>query len=175
MDTDAKGQIGGIECSKDARERMARDSGAWKCSSCGKSNAEVMQARDELVKEIEAKEGKRKEAEVPEELRLAYRDELGKTKNEDEEPKLDKGKAKATEVLISDAVASSPAPPSAPALPATSVATSNARPPASKPTQTSQVPLMQQRPVPEHSIAWIDTCIYSVLAALLFMVLKRFS
>jgi ubiquitin-conjugating enzyme E2 J1 len=172
MDTDAKGQIGGIECSKDARERMARDSGAWKCPSCGKSNADVMQARDELVKEIEAKEGKRKEAEVPEELRLAYRDELGKNKNEDEEPKLDKGKAKATEVQTSDTVASAPAPLSAPA---TSVATSNARPPASRPPQTAQPPLMQQRPVPERSIAWIDTCIYGVVAALLFMVLRRFS
>jgi ubiquitin-conjugating enzyme E2 J1 len=77
MDTDAKGQLGGIECSRDARERMAKESGAWRCAACGKSNTGVMQEREEIVKEIEEKEGKRKDEEVPEELRLAYRDELG--------------------------------------------------------------------------------------------------
>lgn len=173
MDTDAKGQIGGIECSKDARERMAKDSGTWKCPSCGKSNAEIMQERDELVKEIEEKEGARKEDEVPEELRLAYRDELGKKEDEGEGQQLDKGKGKAAEATSSNTVPS--VQPSAPSLPAMSVTTSNARTAALRPTRTTQVPLVQQRPVLERSTTWIDICIYGVLAALLFMVLKRFS
>jgi ubiquitin-conjugating enzyme E2 J1 len=171
MDTDAKGQLGGIECSRDARERMAKDSGAWKCPSCGKSNAEIMQEREEMVKEIDDKEGKRKEDHVPEELRLAYRDELGKKEEGEEEPKVDKGKGRA----VDDASATSPVPPvtvspainstpSAPVAPA----------PVVRPTRTRPAPPPQQVEQRSPDLAWIDTCIYGVVAALLFMVLKRF-
>lgn len=172
MDTDAKGQLGGIECSKEARERLARESGAYKCAGCGRSNADIMKEREEMLKDIEEKEGQRKEEEVPEELRLAYRDELGKQEDKDE-PKMDKGKGRATEPAaehststITSAASSSSAPPvRTPATP---------RVPA-LPTRT-QPPHVQQviRHSPDRSLAWIDTCIYGVVAALLFMVVKKF-
>ena len=94
MDTDAKGQLGGIECSRDARERMAKDSGRWTCAGCSKSNQEIMKEREEAVKDVEETEGKRKEEEVPEELRLAYRDELAQDEGIKAD-KVDKGKARA--------------------------------------------------------------------------------
>ncbi|KAF1937474.1 UBC-like protein [Clathrospora elynae] len=172
MDTDAKGQLGGIECSKEARERMARDSGAWRCAGCGKSNSEIMKEREDAVKEIEEKEGKKREEDVvPEELRLAYRDELGKKGGEGE--KVDKGKERAAEPLphVASAVPVTVAPPvvnvTAPAAPVAPVVSR---------TRTMPVPPLQQvaQRSPENSLAWIDTCIYGVVAALLFLVLKRF-
>lgn len=181
MDTDAKGQLGGIECSRDARERMARDSGKWTCSGCGKSNAEIMKDREEAVKEIEDKEGKRKEEEVPEELRLAYRDELGQ-KDEVEAEKVDKGKGKAVESETQEGIAAHPAPSSQPAaqvaaaVVAPTVAPIRSIPNAPSPTRTMPAPPLQQmvQQSPDRSLAWIDTCIYGVIAALLFMVIKKF-
>jgi ubiquitin-conjugating enzyme E2 J1 len=181
MDTDAKGQLGGIECSKDARERMARDSGKWACSGCGKSNAEIMKERAEAVKEVEGTEGQRKEEEVPEELRLAYREELGK-KGDVEAEKADKGKGKAVESDVQQEVLMQPAPPSRPAAPAAPVVTAptvaSSPPAASAPrlTRTVPAPPLQQmvQQSPDRSLAWIDTCIWGVVAALLFMVIKKF-
>jgi ubiquitin-conjugating enzyme E2 J1 len=172
MDTDAKGQLGGIECSRDARERMAKESGAWKCAGCGKSNTEVMQEREEMVKEIEEKEGKRKDEEVPEELRLAYRDELGQNEG-DEEKKVDKGKGKAVESPVEVAPAASPSVPVA-AAPATSTTRPAPVAPMVRPTRTVPAPPIQQVAQRSPDLAWIDTCIYGVVAALLFMVVKRF-
>jgi ubiquitin-conjugating enzyme E2 J1 len=164
MDTNAKGQIGGIECSKEARERMARESGGWTCPGCNKSNADIMQERAALVKEIEEKEGKRKEEEVPEELRLAYRDELSKGGEDD--TKEDKGKGRATEAT------SSSAGPSTAAIPSLSSAR-NA--PVIRPTRTTPAaPRLQQVAQTSPDLAWIDTCIYGLVAALLFMVVKKF-
>ncbi len=186
MDTDAKGQLGGIECSKDARERMAKDSGKWACAVCGKSNGEIMKEREEAAKEIEEKEGTRKEEEVPEELRLAYRDELGK-KDEIEAEKSDKGKGKAVEPELQIRTSSTePIAPAitAPAVTVPEVSTSPASPPASsapssapRPTPTTQAPPLQQviQPSPDRSLVWIDGCIWGVVAMLLFMVLKKFS
>ncbi|KAH9867233.1 hypothetical protein IAQ61_007825 [Plenodomus lingam] len=121
MDTDAKGQLGGIECSKVARGRMAKDSGSWTCAGCGKSNADIMKEREALVAELEAKEGTRKEEEVPEELRLAYRDELDK-KKEQHESNGGNGEGKAVQPSAETASAAASsiavAPTSASAMPA---------------------------------------------------------
>jgi ubiquitin-conjugating enzyme E2 J1 len=172
MDTDAKGQLGGIECSRDARERMAKGSGTWRCAGCGKSNSEVMQEREEMVKEIEEKEGKRKDEVVPEELRLAYRDELGQ-KEGDEEKKVDKGKGRAVESPAELASAALPSVPVA-AAPVTNVTRPAPVAPMVRPTRTIPVPRVQQVAQRSPDLAWIDTCIYGVVAALLFMVVKRF-
>lgn len=180
MDTDAKGQLGGIECSRDARERIAKDSGKWTCSGCGKSNAEIMKEREEAVKETEDTEGKRKEEEVPEELRLAYRDELGQ-KDEAAPEKVDKGKGKAIESETQEAPTHS-TPSSQLASPAVAAVTvpivTPVRPVATapRPTRTVPAPALQQMipQSPDRSLAWIDTCIWGVVAALLFMVIKKF-
>ncbi|RMZ70437.1 ubiquitin-conjugating enzyme e2 j1 [Pyrenophora seminiperda CCB06] len=173
MDTDAKGQLGGIECSNDARQRMAKESGAWKCAGCAKSNTDIMQEREEMVKEIEEKEGKRKDDQVPEELRLAYRDELGKAG--DGEEKVDKGKGRATESPVE---AKSAASSSAPEVVAATRIADTTRPvpgaPMMRPTRTIHAPPLHHVAQRSSDLAWIDTCIYGVVAALLFMVLRRF-
>src|SRR3954463_3359255 len=50
MDTDAKGQLGGIECSTAERERIAEGSGNWKCGVCAKNNREILAECEEAVK-----------------------------------------------------------------------------------------------------------------------------
>ena len=175
MDTDAKGQLGGIECSRDARERMAKDSGKWTCAGCGKSNAEIMKEREEAVKETEEKEGGRKEEELPEELRLAYRDELGQ-KEEAETEEVDKGKGKAIGSEVQHEMSSRPMPSAAPAVITPVAASSPSVVPAPRPTRTVPASPLQQmvRQSPDRSLAWIDTCIWGVVAMLLFMVVKKF-
>lgn len=74
MDTDVKGQVGGLSANEDARKRFATASVNWTCASCKKSNRAIMAEREEACKG--AGEGKAKEEVVPEELRLAYREEL---------------------------------------------------------------------------------------------------
>lgn len=174
MDTDAKGQLGGIECSRDARERMAKDSGKWTCAGCGRSNADIMKEREEVVKEIEEKEGKRKEEEIPEELRLAYRDELGNKDGADAE-KTDKGKGKAVE---SEMQQTTPVQSSVPSAPTVTVPIKAPSPPTitPRPTRTAPAPPVQQvlQQSPDRSLAWIDTCIWGVVAMLLFMVVRKF-
>ncbi|KZM18421.1 E2 ubiquitin-conjugating enzyme [Ascochyta rabiei] len=174
MDTDAKGQLGGLECSKDERERMARDSGKWACAACGKSNDEIMKEREEAVKATEEQDGIRKEDEVPEELRLAYRDELGK-KDEAEAEKLDKGKSKAVEFQVRPELSSQDAALQSPATEPV-VAPAIASMPTLRPTRTVPVPPLQQvvQQSPNRSLAWIDACIWGVVAMLLFMVIKKF-
>jgi ubiquitin-conjugating enzyme E2 J1 len=171
MDTDAKGQLGGIECSPPIRKRMAGESGAFRCAVCGRSNAEIIKEREEAAALIEAKEGKKKEEEVPEELRLAYRDELekGASKGGEHEPvaKESKGKERAQET-----------PPTArPVVQASTSPATSVNAPVPRPTRT--VPFSAQQAVAQHSrdpsLAWIDACIYGVIAALLFMVVKKFA
>jgi ubiquitin-conjugating enzyme E2 J1 len=163
MDTDAKGQLGGLEATKEVRERMAREGAAWRCGVCAKTNGVILKEREELGAERAAQE----EA-VPEELRLAYRDELGQ-----KDAKTEKQAGPATEAAssslppaVNDTVAPPPNPlPVAPAAPV--------------PTRTvqAQPPVVRQivRPSPDRSLAWIDTCIYGIGAALIFLVLKKFA
>jgi ubiquitin-conjugating enzyme E2 J1 len=112
---------------------------------------------------------------VPEELRLAYRDELTQDEGTKAE-KVDKGKARVVELETQQEASASPvvAPPSAVAE---SVATSPPPfVPAIRPTRTTASPTTQQviPRVPDRSLAWIDTCIWGVIAMLLFMVFRKF-
>lgn len=177
MDTDAKGQLGGIECSRDARERMAKDSGVWKCAACGQCNADIMKKREALVQETEEKEGKvKEEVVVPGELRLAYRDELGEKEEVDKlsattgaaTPANDGASSSDVVPAQTTAAMSTAAPVSAP-VPVAASAPVQIPMRAAPPLRTQQA----ARPSPENPLAWIDTCIYGVVAALLFMVFKK--
>lgn len=170
MDTDAKGQLGGLEAGKEARERMAGEGGAWRCGTCGKTNKEILREREEMAKELEEKGGERKEEVVPEELRLAYRDELG-TKVEEERA------GDGTTLKPADVPVASASAPAAPVANTISSPPANAPAPAPQPTRTVPAPAVQQivRQSPDRSLAWIDTCIYGIGAALIFMVLKKFA
>jgi len=82
METDAKGQLGGLDTSDAVRRRLAAESGGWKCGVCsgGKTNREIMVEQEEVVRKMEEEEGgrKREEVKVPEELRMGFKDEIEK-------------------------------------------------------------------------------------------------
>ncbi|KAI9816905.1 MAG: hypothetical protein M1827_001550 [Pycnora praestabilis] len=79
MDSEARGQLGGLDCDEGFRRKMAEESRAWRCAGCGRSNDDIIAECENAAKEVEVKDGEmRKMDEVPEELRLAYRDEMGK-------------------------------------------------------------------------------------------------
>lgn len=184
MDTDAKGQVGGIDSTEAARRKMASESGAYRCAACGKTNAEIMREREELAKEAEAEEGKKEEEAVPEELRLAYREDLAK--EESAQPESSSGASSAKEAE-KQATSSTPAaqqnagqPASAPASVSQPAAPPRAAPAAPAiPAPTRTVPAtpalrQQHRPLDDGVPAWIDKAIYGVLGALAFMILRKF-
>ncbi|KAF9630346.1 putative ubiquitin-conjugating enzyme e2 j1 protein [Lasiodiplodia theobromae] len=202
MDTDAKGQVGGIDSTEVARRKMAAESGAFRCAACGgRSNAEIMREREELAREAEG-EGKQEEEAVPEELRLAYREDLAKEDGEGEKAQASSSAAAAEKTggdsdapMLSAAtpprtepVAAAP-PTQAPTTTTTTTAAAAPAPPRAAapgapavPTPTRTVPAaaaapalrQQQRPLDDGVPAWIDKAIYGVLGALAFMILRKF-
>ncbi|KAL9534381.1 Ubiquitin-conjugating enzyme E2 [Sphaerulina musiva] len=176
MDTEAKGQVGGMEASAEVRKRLARQSPKAKCATCGKTNEEIMAEQDEAVKEAGGDAAQKTDV-VPEELRLAYREDLGMSGD-------GSGKqANETAALSSDSstLQASPAAVNADVRPAqpqpASSSSSSPPPPATAPVAqiavhtrvaaTTQQPLA---PPPREEIpAWIDKAIYGILLVLGFM------
>jgi ubiquitin-conjugating enzyme E2 J1 len=76
MDTDAKGQLGGLDCDAATRKGMARSSSDYACGACGKSNRAIMAERAEAARAMGTGAGKATEEQVPEGLRFAYREDL---------------------------------------------------------------------------------------------------
>ncbi len=74
------GQVGGMEASKEVRQRMAKSSKQWTCDGCGgKTNEERMNEWWEICREKGIKV--QEEAgldELPEGLKLGFKDQIGK-------------------------------------------------------------------------------------------------
>lgn len=167
MDTDAKGQLGGMDASDEVRKRFAAQSKAGRCAACGKTNEEIMREQEEAVK-AQGGEGTKDQETIPEELRLAYRDDLSKEDGKSED-KAKADPAKSTAVAAASAV-----------TPATST-TTQTRPasgPAPVPPATATVAAQQQQrrqPQQDAGIpAWIDKAIYGIIAAIIFLVWKKY-
>lgn len=83
METDPKGQLGGLDTSEAVRKRLAGESRSWKCNGCGgRTNEEVIKECEEAAKAVEAEgsaSGAKTEVEVPAELKMGFRDEMEKT------------------------------------------------------------------------------------------------
>ena len=164
MDTDAKGQLGGMDAGEAVRRKLARESREWRCVGCGRGNSEVMREMEEAAG---GEEG-RKEEVVPEQLRLAFREDLGKGKGEE------KGEGDGAGVVESAGVAAGVD--AAAAVPAPVV------PQAPVPTATTTIPVpavqVQQRRAPvahqEDVPAWIDKAIIGVVFAIIAILWLRF-
>jgi ubiquitin-conjugating enzyme E2 J1 len=163
MDTDAKGQLGGMDAGEAIRRKMAKESTQWKCGACGRINAEVMKEQAEAA----AGEEGRKEEEVPEQLRLAFREDLGKGATGDEAGKAEANGAPYHNTEAAPVVS---APVSAvPQTPAT---------PTVQPTRTVQVPMAQAQRAPaahgDDIPAWIDKAIIGIVFAIIAIIWLRF-
>ncbi|KAJ9148438.1 UBC-like protein [Pleurostoma richardsiae] len=78
METDAKGQLGGLDTSEAVRRRLAAESGAFRCAACGKTNAEIIRECEEAAAAAGGSSAKVEEVEVPKELKMGWRDEMEK-------------------------------------------------------------------------------------------------
>ena len=165
MDTDARGQLGGMDSSEEVRKRLANQSKSWKCSACGKTNEAIMKEQEEYVKEqgVESKA-----EEVPEELRLAYREDLSNTNGDANKTQQD-GAAKAPQqsAIINANVESERSVPPTAQQP-------QQQPPQPAPgAQAAQPNRVQQRRQEDEIPSWIDKAIYAVLAVLVYLLWKK--
>lgn len=169
METDAKGQLGGLECSDAVRRRMAKESRAWKCSGCGKSNEDILKECAATAKETDSVA---KDERVPKELKMGWKDEMGQDKKDDAETaELAEGFVQTAPVTLPILDAQSA--PYPPARPAQTVPQPTGT--ASSSTTTTRRPAAvayRARAQPEGVPAWVDKAIAAVVACLSLMVLK---
>jgi ubiquitin-conjugating enzyme E2 J1 len=192
METDAKGQLGGLDTTDAVRKRLAAESGSWRCGVCsgGKTNREIMAEQDEVVRKLDEEQGssrKMDEVEVPAELKMGFRDEMekaaaaGTAGSVHAEGQVDEESAQLAEGFVQTAPVVEVQPPR--------VDTSSlpARPAQTVPQPTRTVPLpeqqlaaaagqaqLQQRRGNEGVPMWIDRLIFVLGILLAAMVLKVF-
>ena len=169
MDTEAGGQLGGLDAGVEVRKRLAERSRGWGCGVCGggKVMEVVMREREEEVREM-GEVGRREEVVVPEELRLAFREDLGKAGGSGGGGEVvDEVSGGRTNGLATEPVTTGDDGETLPAR------TSSVQPQQdTQPVQAVQTPPLAPRrndQVP----AWIDKAIYSVIAALIFMLFRK--
>lgn len=73
METEAGGQLGGLDTTDEVRKRFATESGSWRCPTCQLSNAEIIKDCEEKSQQSLSKES---EVSIPQELKLAWKDQL---------------------------------------------------------------------------------------------------
>jgi len=76
METDARGQLGGLETTDAVRRRLATESRAYRCPACARTNAEIIAECEEAAKAHEGEGLAPAEVEVPAELKMGFRDEM---------------------------------------------------------------------------------------------------
>ncbi|KAK3051475.1 hypothetical protein LTR09_007498 [Extremus antarcticus] len=154
MDTEAKGQLGGMDAGEDVRKRWAERSRGWRCGVCG-SNEEVMKAVEERVRDEGIASAAKEEEVVPEGLRLAYREDLGEEKSGEQE-------AQQSTTTPADA-----------ATPVTAVQRPQPQPATAQPAPPAQQRVVPPRPN-EGVPPWVDKAIFGVIGALAYLLFKKF-
>ena len=178
METDAKGQLGGLETPEATRIKLAKDSGSFTCPVCGKSNAEIIKDCQDRASELEAEV---EDVQIPEELNLGWKDELEqrKAQHEDGEKDLPSTRLGQPEQGVRDVRPTMHAPEVAPAQPPAYASSPTPTVPLNP--LTEPVPRLQQtRTAPRNAVrlqddvvpVWIDRAIVA-LSVLLVAVLFR--
>ncbi|RYP48487.1 hypothetical protein DL768_005625 [Monosporascus sp. mg162] len=179
METDARGQLGGLDASDAVRRRLAAESRSWRCAACAKSNEEIIRECEERCRALEAEAGPsdRREVEVPAELKMGFRDEMEKQKAAGAAKDDDAESAQLAEGFVQTAPARHdpppPAPPSAsPARPAQGVPAPTATVPLTDPAGRVDTAGVTRVDPNAGAPVWIDYAIISLVAMLVAMLLK---
>ncbi|KAI0135660.1 UBC-like protein [Daldinia grandis] len=177
METDARGQLGGLDTNDAVRRKLASESRAWRCSACAKTNAEIIAECEQRCAEADAEnDGKRKEeVKVPAELKMGFRDEMEKAraaaKGEGEGDKEDAESAELAEGFVQT-------------VPRREDASPASRPAQGVPTPTRTIPLpgavvqpaslqIPRRVDPNAGVPpWVDYAIVSLVVILIAMLTK---
>jgi len=171
METDAKGQLGGLDTSAKERERVAGESVGWKCGMCGRSNGDILQESADA-----AKEGEVEEVEVPKELTLATKEDLEKKKDGGQQAEEDKEEAELAEGFVQTAPMVREEYPAA--RPAQSVPLPTGVRQRTEGQQQNGTPQASMRTRQQHQIShdgvpiWIDRAIAGLVICIVVMVLK---
>ena len=177
METDVKGQLGGLEAGEAVRRQMAAESGKWRCGVCcgGKSNGEILEEWEEKVKEMGGAEGVVEEK-VPEELKMGWRDEMEK-KGKDKDGEGDGESDALAEGFVQTAPAVAAAEGGGSAVPPQQQQ-QQPQPtrtvPSPSPLPVAAGPALQQmrRPETDSVTAWLDRLIVAVAILLAAVVAK---
>ena len=187
MDTNASGQLGGLESTEGARRKMAAESLTWKCPGCDKTNEGIMKERQEAARQQEDS-SRRTTDEVPEELKLAYREDLnqqapGQTTNTQPPQSPDPSKSLQSAPSAQETHSS----PSQPFTPtpisidsdqnhgrSTAVPVNARLTPTPTRTVAASAPTQTPRNARSSDTDWIDKAIWGVVAAIVLMVLRKF-
>lgn len=73
METDARGQLGGLDSPEAVRRRLAMESGNFKCPACAKTNADIIKECEERASHASSPS---QEVEIPKDLNMGWRDEM---------------------------------------------------------------------------------------------------
>lgn len=178
METDARGQLGGLETTEAVRRRLATESHAFRCSACGRTNADIITECEAAAKEHEGEGGSAAEVEVPSELKMGFRDEMEKAAAAGGgAAALDLESAELAEGFVQTAPLPVPAP--APLLPRAGAGEGMLQPtrtvplPNPQPRAIERAALQQQARVSNAGVpAWIDRLIMVVGVLLVAMLVK---
>ena len=180
MEGGAKGQVGGMEMGEAERKRLAEESKGWRCTTCGgKTNKEILKAQEEEG----SNGGGNSKAEIPEELRFGFKDEMQKPKSnntvQSTQPTM--RETDKDPFMLANRHATSSVP-----CPSTAMQTSSSPPAAAQGSSTSisrVISRPQQQPAPIAPAAqtssqeavprWIDKAIVCLVGTLLMMILRK--
>lgn len=198
METDPRGQLGGLETTEDVRKHLAAESSSFKCPTCGKTNSEIIKECEERAQE--AAGSSQAEVEIPKELNMGWKDEMeakkqnaaaGGNSDESEAAELAEGFVQTVPATVDNVVTSSSpeihrAPPPVP-VGASGAGPGNGLPTPTRPARTP-VPVLRttvrRRPVPAMAVhqprraaddvvpLWVDRTIVVLVVLLIALVLK---
>jgi ubiquitin-conjugating enzyme E2 J1 len=183
METDAKGQLGGLEMPESVRRRLAQESSSYKCAVCGRPNADIIKECEERAQDAEAPS---QEVSVPAELNMGWKDELeAKKAQQQQQDEMHKQTSAATlsgddiqsNAELAEGFVPTTTPRRQPAVVDASMTTANLAPPRRDPH-----PVQQQQPLrlavqPAHHTndgvpVWLDRAIVALVVLLAGLVLK---
>jgi ubiquitin-conjugating enzyme E2 J1 len=194
METDARGQLGGLDTTEDMRKRLAAESSSFKCPTCGKTNSEIIKECEERAQE--AVGSSQEEVVIPKELNMGWKDEMeakkqtaaaGGNSDESEAAELAEGFVQTVPPTIENVVTSPPseihrAPAGGPGASSANVLPT--------PTRTVAAPVpavrttVHHQPVPAMAVhqprraaddvvpLWVDRTIVVLVVLLIALVLK---
>lgn len=189
METDPRGQLGGLETSDAVRKRHATASHLFKCPTCAKTNIEIIKECEESAKAIADSSKPTAEVEIPSELKMGWKDEMAKPSGSEDGPPVSKTpgledsdveSAELAEGFVRtahEAMATHNNPPRA-SEPLVAAAVRPSAQLTPTPTRTVSLPpapnvrQAHQRPHDEGVPLWVDRAIVAIVVLLLAMIIK---
>ncbi|TID18575.1 Mitochondrial import receptor subunit [Venturia nashicola] len=172
MDVESRGQVGGLDADEATRKHLAGMSGAYTCASCGKSNRVIMEEQMQALAEI-GDDAKKEEEKVPEELKLAYREDLGKKQESEKQNKDENSQAKSESVPEAKNQMQPPAPAPVPAQPPQRQRQQAEQQAAAALLQLGQTGQLPQQARAGTEDAWLEMMIWAVGAVLAILVARK--